>query len=943
MHHMLQHKKSIVIGTVFILVISIGIFFAFSKAKPGEGALIKHFQSAEELRDYLTQHSNSSVSYSSMGGYMLGNLRNTSDAIIMADDMPTGANISPSARNPDMIGSIPQVNRFSSTNVQINGIDEPDIVKTNGKEIVVAPQDQDTYYDYSYSLKSEEKETGAIVIANAFPPETIKKLGEIKENGLLLLQDGILIVFTKGTITGYDISHPENAMKAWQITWKYETSELVTARLYNSKLYFVVQSKMEEIPCPVAPIRAQDKEVEIACNEIGYPTDGTSSPILLSSFRLDPRTGNIEQKNNFLGSENHSVVSMSEQALYITYENQPDDLTLFSQFLEEDGKQLFPESVIRHVEKLKSYDISSGEKLFELSLILQKNLENLKSADQEKKTQELRTALEGYVKRHKREISKTGILKIRLNDFKIAASGSVPGRLINQFALDEFEDHLRVATTAEPQGIMLHSISSGESANDVYILDKDLQISGSLLNLGLTERIYAVRFIGDRGYIVTFRQTDPFYVLDLSEPANPLKKGELKIPGFSSYLHPLEENLILGVGQENGKVKLSLFDVADPAKPVELAKSDLGESSSELLSNHHAFLHDPKHKVFFLPGYENGYVFSYANHNLVPVRKLENVAARRAVFINDLLYLLSNDELSVYDETSWEKVTTFDYFDPNSPQKKERRNRERVSAVSEIISALTAFWAAQGRTPACANITSTKGDADPNNASCLFKAWEKPGDDAIVQDDWYKLHIRKTPADPRKAEGKAWYYLYGHKADNYEFAIAATNEDVSGLSALVYGSGSDTSFLKSEISSSELVAGKKDCPATEYTIIQGESCIPYDFNPENEKNWLHEEKKMPQLRPITINVLESNASNATSIERISAIKAAINTVEPQIKISINKALWRVEQVDSALSPEERRTRIDQEVKTMQDDVSKSEKLTFQEKGNIIRLLEELRQ
>ncbi len=135
-------------------------------------------------------------------------------------------------------------------------------------------------------------------------------------------------------------------------------------------------------------------------------------------------------------------------------------------------------------------------------------------------------------------------------------------------------------------------------------------------NLGLAERIYSARFYGDRGYLVTFRQTDPFYVLDLSVPQEPKLKGELKIPGFSSYLEELEDNLVLGVGRENFKVKVSLFDVSDPSNPIELDKYLLDEGWSEVLDNHRAFLKDERHKIFFLPSHKNGYVFSYADKKL---------------------------------------------------------------------------------------------------------------------------------------------------------------------------------------------------------------------------------------------------------------------------------------------------------------------------------------
>ena len=132
---------------------------------------------------------------------------------------------------------------------------------------------------------------------------------------------------------------------------------------------------------------------------------------------------------------------------------------------------------------------------------------------------------------------------------------------------------------------------------------------GQVGGLGPGERIYAVRFIGDVGYVVTFRQTDPLYTVDLADPDRPRVMGELKIPGYSAYLHPVGDDLLLGVGQEatdDGRVQglqLSLFDVSDLARPVRLQKAQIGQrfSSSAAEWDHHAFLWWPATKLALLP------------------------------------------------------------------------------------------------------------------------------------------------------------------------------------------------------------------------------------------------------------------------------------------------------------------------------------------------------
>jgi uncharacterized secreted protein with C-terminal beta-propeller domain len=177
-------------------------------------------------------------------------------------------------------------------------------------------------------------------------------------------------------------------------------------------------------------------------------------------------------------------------------------------------------------------------------------------------------------------------------------SGEVPGTLLSQWAMSEHDGHLRVASTVgDPWG---GGRSPSESIVTVLELgDDELVQVGQVTGLGLTETIYAVRFMGDVGYVVTFRQTDPLYTLDLRDPTDPQVTGELKIMGYSAYLHPMGDDLLLGVGQdadERGRTKgmqLSLFDVSDPAAPAVLDQIDLVDSYSDVEYDHHAFLHWP--------------------------------------------------------------------------------------------------------------------------------------------------------------------------------------------------------------------------------------------------------------------------------------------------------------------------------------------------------------
>ncbi|GII53114.1 hypothetical protein Pth03_15030 [Planotetraspora thailandica] len=188
---------------------------------------------------------------------------------------------------------------------------------------------------------------------------------------------------------------------------------------------------------------------------------------------------------------------------------------------------------------------------------------------------------------------------------RYTGSGSVPGRLLNQYSLSEDKGNLRVATTSEAANV---GAPAGGGESGVYVLDAStLAQVGSVTGLGKGERIYAVRFMGDLGYVVTFRQTDPLYALDLRNPTDPKVTGELKISGYSAYLHPAGEGRLLGVGQEASAkgqalgTQVSLFDVSDPASPRILSRFHEEKSASEAEWDPHAFLYWPQSGLAMVP------------------------------------------------------------------------------------------------------------------------------------------------------------------------------------------------------------------------------------------------------------------------------------------------------------------------------------------------------
>jgi len=190
------------------------------------------------------------------------------------------------------------------------------------------------------------------------------------------------------------------------------------------------------------------------------------------------------------------------------------------------------------------------------------------------------------------------------------ATGTVPGYLLNQFSLSEFDGYLRVATTSRPIW-WGNGPPSAFSSSAVTVLARSgarLIPVGRVSGLGAGQQIYSVRFVDDTGYVVTFRQVDPLYTIDLRNPAAPRVAGQLELAGYSAYLQPLSPGLLLGIGQDVGQgnepsgSQLELFDVSDPAAARLVAKVTLGAgSSSEVQYDHHALLYWPPTGLVVLP------------------------------------------------------------------------------------------------------------------------------------------------------------------------------------------------------------------------------------------------------------------------------------------------------------------------------------------------------
>lgn len=437
----------------------------------------------------------------------------------------------------------------SGTNVQVQGVDEADILKTDGEYVYLA---RPASLSVIRATPPEEMEVVVELSAETLLGEAAESYGVL--NGLFL-QGRSLVVLGSGyervtyatfetslrygaggpntTLAAYDVADPTSP--AHRFT-KTVSGTYQTARLVDGHLYLVTQSQAQDAEGSVVrPELCDDGGCQTSPpRDIFYDPELVGSSGYTNVLAVDLETGTSTLRSLLTGYT--SVVYMSPQALYVA-----------------NGVW------------------SVGGVLGDGSSDWSTHL-------------------------HKIVVSGT--------DVNPVASGEVPGHLVNQFALDEWDGHLRVATTTWGEG----------PANHVYVLDGDLTPVGALEGLAPGERIYSVRFLGERGYLVTFKQVDPFFALNLSNPAEPRVLGFLKLPGFSEYMHPVGEDLVLGVGKETVEaedgdiawfqgLKLSLFDVSDPAQPVEASKLILGHrgSTSPVLWDHRAFLFIKERGTVVLP------------------------------------------------------------------------------------------------------------------------------------------------------------------------------------------------------------------------------------------------------------------------------------------------------------------------------------------------------
>ena len=276
---------------------------------------------------------------------------------------------------------------------------------------------------------------------------------------------------------------------------------------------------------------------------------------------------------------------------------------------------------------------------------------------------------------------KTRVIRFEIDDGKInaMAEGAVEGTPLNQFSMDEYDGHFRIVTTG---------YDGASTVNAVYVLDKELKTVGKITDIAKGERVYSVRFMGNIGYFVTFRQVDPLFAVDLSNPKAPKILSALKIPGFSNYMHPWGEDLLLGIGADanettgiSGDVKLSMFDISDPENVSEKSKeiieylrnSDIGTNHKEILVDYN------KNLIGFAAGGDFYYLYSYSNDKGFELKDILDVPQYldsqgnydyyywtsnnvRGIYIGEYFYVCSGVGINSYKLSDFSEVDSLWFF-----------------------------------------------------------------------------------------------------------------------------------------------------------------------------------------------------------------------------------------------------------------------------------------
>ncbi len=536
------------------------------------------FNSCQALADKLKE----SYKIQEKSGMLFGEMREMA--------APKAANLA-----TDSIGNSGSAD-YSATNIQVAGVDEADIVKTDG--------------EYIYTVSKNN-----ITISRAYPAEKAKLLSRIKINGNLreiFIEGDNLLAFGARNIMSplKNAEKPSGKKIAPEIYPNSSYRDLTFVEIYNlSNRQNPVLKRKLEFEGNYYSSRKIDNYVYFVLNSYpdyqimrGLESEALPSKLGGEAEKTLPRYRDSSKKFFSKSSSGFNPLCGCSEISYLDPVVSSQYLTVIGLPIDDYNKEITKEVVL-----------GGGENIYA-------SPENLYVAKTDYSYSQ-GSGWFGLMPNPKNDNSgKTTIYKFSLDKDKInyLGEGEVKGRALNQFSMDEYDGHFRIATTVSG-----YSNNKDISINNIYILDGNLKTTGKLEKIAPGESIYAARFMGKRAYLVTFRHIDPLFAIDLSNPSNPKILGKLKIPGYSDYLHPYDETHIIGIGKEVDAsidadkihtenavyytaiqgVKLAMFDVSDVENPVEMYKEVIGDKGTESLAakDHKAFLFDKNKKLLVIP------------------------------------------------------------------------------------------------------------------------------------------------------------------------------------------------------------------------------------------------------------------------------------------------------------------------------------------------------
>ena len=615
-----------------IVIVAALVVFGTLPEPPLQGQTdsVKKFASYDELKSFVETRSEDYAAYRSLGGAGMEATLGAPQAMAAAQD---------SSKSAD----------YSSTNIQVEGVDEADIIKNDGK--------------YIYAISGNR-----VLIIDAYPADGMKIVSEININGSIseiFVNGDRLVVFGNDYTPRplepaadermiypyfsqqvfaniYDISDRANPALAKNVS---ADGYYVSSRMIGDYVYMIINEPVtQDVPVPM--LRGTD-----AFPDIYYFDVPGSSYNYINIVAINVDSGTALNKA-FLVPYSESLY-VSQNNIYLTYTKWLDYRDFFDKFVDEVIVPAFPELSAR-IAEIRSYKLGRSAQLTEIQETIEAHLRGMNPEQAAARLLSVRQNTAEFQAEIAKEQQRTVIHKISISGMEISYvnQGSVPGRPLNQFSMDEHNGNFRIATTvdgsfggpvimtstgagassampvqgtgtpemtieenektsapssAPVQDVAIAPIPRTSSVNNLYVLDASMNIIGKLEDLAPGERIYSTRFMGDRAYMVTFRQVDPLFVIDLS--GEPKLLGQLKITGVSQYIHPVNDTHIIGIGKEATEegffqgLKMSMFDVSDVANPKEVSKFTIGDrgSDSQVLYDHKAFLYSPDKNLLVLP------------------------------------------------------------------------------------------------------------------------------------------------------------------------------------------------------------------------------------------------------------------------------------------------------------------------------------------------------